>query len=110
VVAQLSDFLVHRCRFDPTALRFVPVAAFQGDNVATLLPKSPFASWGDEGGVGGGAVGGDVGGRPPTLAQAIDAFGAVGRPLRRPLRVIVTDCAPSGKGVAVTGQVSLQGP
>jgi translation elongation factor EF-1alpha len=118
VVASLTSFLVDEPkgpRFASDKVRFVPVAAFSGENVVhTPLPSATTSTttlvgWnGGASGGGGGVAAGDMGARkkwwggPSTLLEAIDSFSPLPRPTRRPLRMLVTDVQPSSSSKHVT--------
>src|SRR3546814_7359930 len=66
---------MERVGFGPRQLRFIPVSAYNGDNVAALDPNCPLASWYNG----------------PTLVEAIDTFRVPPQEERKPPRAIVTD-------------------
>ncbi|KAG5178193.1 P-loop containing nucleoside triphosphate hydrolase protein [Tribonema minus] len=73
-------------------VRFVPVSGLSGENVAALSSDCPLSTWY----------------RGDTFLQAIDRFTAAPRAVLKPMRMVCSDIAPTGKGVVVSGRL-LQG-
>jgi len=86
IVAQVGPFL-HSCGFRPDRLSFVPVSGLTGDNLASRGPAA-LSAWHS------GAC----------LAEAIDTFQPAVRPVRKPLRAVVSDVfRSSSMGHATVG-------
>mmetsp|Transcript_57630 Transcript_57630/g.140771 ORF Transcript_57630/g.140771 Transcript_57630/m.140771 type:complete len:615 (-) Transcript_57630:520-2364(-) len=87
IQSQVKDFLLQQ-DFKPKRIRFVPISGLTGENV--LEQSDPTLKEWYSG---------------PTLLQAIDDFQPANRQLEKPLRFIVNDVFPEGKGVVARGRV-----
>mmetsp|Transcript_57629 Transcript_57629/g.140767 ORF Transcript_57629/g.140767 Transcript_57629/m.140767 type:complete len:615 (-) Transcript_57629:520-2364(-) len=88
IQSQVKDFLLQQ-DFKPKRIRFVPISGLTGENV--LEQSDPTLKEWYSG---------------PTLLQAIDDFQPANRQLEKPLRFIVNDVFPEGKGVVARGRVA----
>eukprot|EP00611_Tribonema_gayanum_P020561 TRINITY_DN3768_c0_g2_i2.p1 TRINITY_DN3768_c0_g2~~TRINITY_DN3768_c0_g2_i2.p1 ORF type:complete len:342 (+),score=77.97 TRINITY_DN3768_c0_g2_i2:438-1463(+) len=91
IKASVEPFL-RQIGFKAGKVRFVPVSGLSGENVATLSSDCPLSTWY----------------RGNTFLQAIDRFTAAPRAVLKPMRMVCSDIAPTGKGVVVSGRL-LQG-
>ena len=97
VQTRVTDLLVRELLFPPSALRFVPVSAFKGENLTSVTAGCALRNW---------YTG-------PTLVECIDTFRAPELPSDLPLRAVVTavltpDAGGKGSGASVSVRV-LQG-
>lgn len=87
IKAQVQDFLLQQ-DFKPKRIQFVPLSGLTGENVVERT-DADLQRWYNG----------------PTLLEAIDDFQPANRQLEKPLRFIVSDVYPEGKGVVARGRV-----
>jgi len=90
----LEPFLVN-CGYKAERIRFVPVSGLTGENVLYQKEAALRAWYNDINFIKGA----------PTLMEALDLFQSPKRSLDKPLRFIVSDVYPEGKGVTLRGRV-----